>query len=93
MRKRMERASAEERRKFSMIWGEKTTTQQAMDIDLGIHQWMAAIDGIWDTHPQIPLNASMSRLRAGEIDMVASAEDATIDSSGFSFRGYSTLEA
>lgn len=34
MRKMRERPSAEERRKFSMIWGEKTTTQQAIDIDL-----------------------------------------------------------
>lgn len=29
-----ERESAEERRKFSMIWGEKTTTQQAIEMDL-----------------------------------------------------------
>jgi hypothetical protein len=33
-RKRRERPSAEPRRKFSMIWGEKTTTQQAIEIDL-----------------------------------------------------------
>lgn len=29
-----ESESAEERRKFSMICGEKTTTQQAMEMDL-----------------------------------------------------------
>lgn len=29
-----DRPSAEDRRKFSMIWGLKTTTQQAMDMDL-----------------------------------------------------------
>ena len=32
-RKERERPSAEERRKFSMIWGEKTTTQQAMEME------------------------------------------------------------
>jgi hypothetical protein len=31
----MDRPSALLRRKFSMIWGEKTTTQQAMDMELG----------------------------------------------------------
>ena len=34
MRKTRERPSAEERRKFSIICGEKTTTQQAMEIEL-----------------------------------------------------------
>ena len=34
--KTMERPSAEERRIFSMIWGEKTTTQQAIDIELEV---------------------------------------------------------
>lgn len=34
MTKVRERPSAEDRRKFSNIWGEKTTTQQAIDIDL-----------------------------------------------------------
>lgn len=29
----IERPSALERRKFSMIWGEKTTTQQAMEME------------------------------------------------------------
>lgn len=29
-----ERPLAEERWKFSMIWGEKTTTQQAMEMEL-----------------------------------------------------------
>jgi hypothetical protein len=33
-RKRRERPSADPRRKFSMIWGEKTTTQQAIEIEL-----------------------------------------------------------
>lgn len=33
MMKTTERPSADLRRKFSMIWGEKTTTQQAMDIE------------------------------------------------------------
>jgi hypothetical protein len=32
--KRSDRPSADPLRKFSMICGEKTTTQQAMDIDL-----------------------------------------------------------
>ena len=45
---------------------------------------MAAIDGVGETHPQMPLNASMSRLRAGETDIVASTEDTTINSSDFS---------
>jgi hypothetical protein len=31
----IERPSALLRRKFSMIWGEKTTTQQAIDMELG----------------------------------------------------------
>jgi hypothetical protein len=34
MRNRSDRPSAEPRRKFSMICGEKTTTQQAIEIDL-----------------------------------------------------------
>ena len=34
MMKTMERPSAEERRMFSIIWGEKTTTQQAIEIEL-----------------------------------------------------------
>jgi hypothetical protein len=34
MRKRRERPSAEPRWKFSMICGENTTTQQAIEIDL-----------------------------------------------------------
>lgn len=38
MRKARERPSAEERRKFSIIWGEKTTTQQAIEMDLGRSQ-------------------------------------------------------
>ena len=44
---------------------------------------MAAIDEVAETCPQMPLNASMSRLRAGEINMVASIEDATFSKSGF----------
>lgn len=34
MMKKTERPSAEERRKFSRIWGEKTTIQQAIEMDL-----------------------------------------------------------
>jgi hypothetical protein len=34
MRNRRERPSAEPRRKFSMICGENTTTQQAIEIEL-----------------------------------------------------------
>ncbi len=44
---------------------------------------MVAIDGVGESHPQMPLNASMSRLRAGEIDMVISTDDATIKDPGF----------
>lgn len=33
MMKAKDKPSAEERRKFSMIWGVKTTTQQAMEIE------------------------------------------------------------
>ena len=54
---------------------------------------MAAIDGVGETHPQMPLSASMFRLRAGEIDMVASTEDATINDSGFSLREHLMLDA
>ena len=39
---------------------------------------MAAIDGVGETHPQMPLNASMSRLRAGEIDMVVGGTGFTV---------------
>lgn len=35
MRKARERPEAEERRAFSMIWGVKTTIQQAMEMELG----------------------------------------------------------
>ena len=46
---------------------------------------MAAIDEVGKSYPQMPLNASMSRLRAGEIDMVAGTDYATINKSDFSF--------
>lgn len=38
MMKRRERPVAEWRRKFSRIWGVKTTIQQAIDMDLIISQ-------------------------------------------------------
>ena len=47
---------------------------------------MAAIDGVGETHPQMPLNASMFRLRASEIDIVASTEDTTINNADFSLQ-------
>ena len=54
---------------------------------------MAAIDEVGETCPQMPLNASMSRLRAGEIDMVASTDDATISKSGFFLQKQLRLDA
>lgn len=46
-----------------MIWGEKTTTQQAIDIDLEI----LSSEFLWGisrrmAYPQMPLNASISML-------------------------------
>jgi len=47
----MERPSAEDRRKFSMICGEKTTTQQAIDMDPQIPEiastsrWRCSVGG------------------------------------------------
>ena len=54
---------------------------------------MAAIDEVEETCPQMPLNASMSRLRAGEINMVASTEDITINKSGFFLQKQLRLDA
>ena len=54
---------------------------------------MAAIDEVGETCPQMPLSASMSRLRAGEINMVASTEDATISKSGFFLQKQLRLDA
>lgn len=65
-----ERPSAEWRRKFSIIWGEKTTIQQAMDIELCREGQLVAKSGRgslsgW-SHPQMPLKASTSRLKPGD---------------------------
>ena len=51
--KMSERPSAEWRRKFSIIWGEKTTTQQAIDIDLGEGKLAAGVflKNLGDTLP------------------------------------------
>ena len=59
----IERPSADCRRKFSTICGEKTTTQQAIEIDLSLisqktlAQWHGSV-----AYPQMPLRASMSRV-------------------------------
>lgn len=68
-----ERPSAEPRRKFSIICGEKTTTQQAMEIELlGCSGWLVRAmnyrpkekERERERYPQIPLNASRSKLPA-----------------------------
>lgn len=73
MMKTRERPVAECRRKFSRIWGVKTTIQQAIEMDLGRCQQRFGCD--WRvqriigaeeqglTNPQMPLRAAMSRLR------------------------------
>jgi hypothetical protein len=70
MMKGTDKPSALPRRKFSRICGEKTTTQQAMEMELcACHvSGVAYFDGLRDgprelTHPQIPDMASTSRLR------------------------------
>ena len=40
MTKKMERPSVLERRKFSIIWGEKTTSQQAIEMELWRRGWL-----------------------------------------------------
>ena len=67
--KMRESPSADDRRKFSIIWGEKTTTQQAIDIELkkrSVHARKAVgrecshLGAGNATNPKMPLNASIS---------------------------------